>query len=197
MAGGAGDAADARGDVRDHRGQRRLAGTGPARSPTAWPPSIPAWSGSSTTRSTAGTAARFAPGFETARYELLAFTDGDRQFRVADIGRLTARLAEADQPDVVVGYRIKRADPVDPDRLRPDVQARQPDLLRPPGTGRRLRLQAVPPRGARGRARRVRRGVLLGRAADQDHRAGAIHRRGRRAPLRAHRRARPPAPGSA
>ena len=50
-------------------------------------------------------------GFETARYELLAFTDGDRQFRVADIGRLTARLAEADRPDVVVGYRIKRADP--------------------------------------------------------------------------------------
>ncbi len=50
-------------------------------------------------------------GFETARYELLAFTDGDRQFRVADIGRLTARMAEPDQPDVVVGFRIKRADP--------------------------------------------------------------------------------------
>ena len=51
-------------------------------------------------------------GFEASRYELLAFTDGDRQFRVADLGRLTARLAEPDQPDVVVGYRIKRADPV-------------------------------------------------------------------------------------
>ncbi len=50
-------------------------------------------------------------GFETARYELLAFTDGDRQFRVADIGRLTARMAGPDRPDVVVGYRIKRADP--------------------------------------------------------------------------------------
>jgi glycosyltransferase involved in cell wall biosynthesis len=50
-------------------------------------------------------------GFEHARYELLAFTDGDRQFRIADIARLTARLAEADRPDVVVGYRIKRADP--------------------------------------------------------------------------------------
>ena len=24
-------------------------------------------------------------GFETSRYELLAFTDGDRQFRVADL----------------------------------------------------------------------------------------------------------------
>jgi glycosyltransferase involved in cell wall biosynthesis len=51
-------------------------------------------------------------GFEASRYELLAFTDGDRQFRVADLARLTARLAEGDHPDVVVGYRIKRADPV-------------------------------------------------------------------------------------
>ncbi len=50
-------------------------------------------------------------GFETSRYELLAFTDGDRQFRIADLSRLTARMAEADHPDVVVGYRIKRADP--------------------------------------------------------------------------------------
>ena len=51
-------------------------------------------------------------GFQTSRYELLAFTDGDRQFQVADLGRLTARLQEADAPDVVVGYRIKRADPM-------------------------------------------------------------------------------------
>jgi glycosyltransferase involved in cell wall biosynthesis len=51
-------------------------------------------------------------GFEASRYEFLAFTDGDRQFKVADIARLTARMAEADRPDVVVGYRIKRADPI-------------------------------------------------------------------------------------
>jgi glycosyltransferase involved in cell wall biosynthesis len=51
-------------------------------------------------------------GFEASRYELLAFTDGDRQFRVADLARLTARLGEPDLPDVVVGYRIKRADPL-------------------------------------------------------------------------------------
>jgi glycosyltransferase involved in cell wall biosynthesis len=50
-------------------------------------------------------------GFEASRFELLAFTDGDRQFRVADIGRLTERLQAEDHPDVVVGYRIKRADP--------------------------------------------------------------------------------------
>jgi len=50
-------------------------------------------------------------GFAAARYPYIVFTDGDRQFKVADLGRLTARLAEADHPDVVVGYRIKRADP--------------------------------------------------------------------------------------
>ncbi len=50
-------------------------------------------------------------GFEASRYELLAFTDGDRQFRVADLALLTSRLAEGDRPDVVVGYRIRRADP--------------------------------------------------------------------------------------
>jgi glycosyltransferase involved in cell wall biosynthesis len=50
-------------------------------------------------------------GFEASRFDLLCFTDGDRQFRVADIARLTARMAEPDRPDVVAGYRIKRADP--------------------------------------------------------------------------------------
>jgi len=51
-------------------------------------------------------------GFAAARYELLAFTDGDRQFRIEDVGGLTARLAGADRPDVVAGYRIQRADPI-------------------------------------------------------------------------------------
>jgi hypothetical protein len=41
----------------------------------------------------------------------VTFIDGDRQFKVADLGRLTERLAAADAPDVVVGFRIKRADP--------------------------------------------------------------------------------------
>jgi glycosyltransferase involved in cell wall biosynthesis len=59
-----------------------------------------------------GYGAALLSGFRAARHELVAFTDGDRQFRVADLGRLTARLAEADHPDVVVGYRIKRADPL-------------------------------------------------------------------------------------
>jgi glycosyltransferase involved in cell wall biosynthesis len=59
-----------------------------------------------------GYGAALRSGFAAARYELVAFTDGDRQFRVEDVGRLTARMAERDAPDVVVGYRIRRADPL-------------------------------------------------------------------------------------
>lgn len=59
-----------------------------------------------------GYGAALRSGFAAARYELVAFTDGDRQFRVADLGRLTARLAGPDSPDVVAGYRIRRADPI-------------------------------------------------------------------------------------
>ena len=59
-----------------------------------------------------GYGAALRSGLAAARYELVAFTDGDRQFRVADLGRLTERLAEPDAPAVVAGYRIKRADPL-------------------------------------------------------------------------------------
>ena len=59
-----------------------------------------------------GYGAALRSGLGAARYELVAFTDGDRQFRVWDIGRLTERLSEADRPDVVVGFRIRRADPI-------------------------------------------------------------------------------------
>ena len=59
-----------------------------------------------------GYGAALRSGFRAARYDHVAFTDGDRQFKVADLGRLTARIAAADRPDVVVGHRIRRADPV-------------------------------------------------------------------------------------
>ena len=59
-----------------------------------------------------GYGAALLSGFAASRYDHVAFTDGDRQFKVADLGRLTARLAAADHPDVVVGFRIKRADPL-------------------------------------------------------------------------------------
>jgi len=58
-----------------------------------------------------GYGAALRSGFGAARYDLIAFTDGDRQFKVADIERLTERLIDPDPPDVVVGFRIKRADP--------------------------------------------------------------------------------------
>jgi glycosyltransferase involved in cell wall biosynthesis len=59
-----------------------------------------------------GYGAALRSGFQAARYDVVAFTDGDRQFKVADLGLLTTRLAQSDGPDVVVGYRIKRADPL-------------------------------------------------------------------------------------
>jgi glycosyltransferase involved in cell wall biosynthesis len=59
-----------------------------------------------------GYGAALRSGFRAARHEHVAFTDGDRQFRVGDVGRLIDRMAAADQPDVVVGFRIKRADPL-------------------------------------------------------------------------------------
>ncbi len=59
-----------------------------------------------------GYGAALRSGLRAARYDLVCFTDGDRQFKVADLGRLTARLRAPDAPDVVVGYRIRRADPV-------------------------------------------------------------------------------------
>ena len=58
-----------------------------------------------------GYGAALRSGFAAARYDLVAFTDGDRQFKVADLGRLTERMASSDAPDVVVGFRVKRADP--------------------------------------------------------------------------------------
>jgi glycosyltransferase involved in cell wall biosynthesis len=59
-----------------------------------------------------GYGAALRSGFQAARFELVAFIDGDRQFKVADVGRLTERIGAADAPDAVVGYRLKRADPL-------------------------------------------------------------------------------------
>jgi len=59
-----------------------------------------------------GYGAALRSGLQTSRLALIAFTDGDRQFRVIDVGRLTARVVEPDAPDAVVGFRIHRADPL-------------------------------------------------------------------------------------
>jgi glycosyltransferase involved in cell wall biosynthesis len=51
-------------------------------------------------------------GFANARGELIAFSDGDLQFDLAELGRLLERLDDEQRPvDVVIGYRIKRRDP--------------------------------------------------------------------------------------
>ena len=53
-------------------------------------------------------------GFAAARMEQIAFTDGDRQFRVSDLAPLVALVAAGGEarPDAAVGYRIERADPL-------------------------------------------------------------------------------------
>ena len=43
-----------------------------------------------------GYGAALRSGFRAARFGFVAFTDGDRQFRVADLGRLTDRMAGPD-----------------------------------------------------------------------------------------------------
>ncbi|MBI3747076.1 MAG: glycosyltransferase family 2 protein, partial [Chloroflexi bacterium] len=53
-----------------------------------------------------GYGAALRSGFGAARYELLAFTDGDRQFRVADLGRLTARYLAGDA-DARVAHQVR------------------------------------------------------------------------------------------
>jgi glycosyltransferase involved in cell wall biosynthesis len=58
-----------------------------------------------------GYGAALRSGFANARFDHLAFTDGDRQFKVADLGRLIDRLSTG-KADAVVGYRIRRADPL-------------------------------------------------------------------------------------
>ena len=95
----------------DHRGRRRLEGSNSGASPTTW---------RSATRTfrvvhhpvNLGYGAALRSGFRASRFDLIAFIDGDRQFKVADVGRLTARIVEPDAPDVVVGYRLERADPL-------------------------------------------------------------------------------------
>lgn len=52
-------------------------------------------------------------GFAEARGELIAFSDGDLQFDLAELGLLLERLDATDRPavDAVIGWRIRRRDP--------------------------------------------------------------------------------------
>ena len=124
-----------------------------------------------------GYGAALRSGFRAARFDLVAFTDGDRQFRVADLGRLTARLRRPDGPtwSSATGSsgRTRSSGPSTRARIGSPTGSSSAS-----GPRRRLRLQAVPARGARGHAGRVGRGVLLGRAAHQA--PGAAARRSSR-----------------
>jgi glycosyltransferase involved in cell wall biosynthesis len=56
-----------------------------------------------------GYGAALATGFDAARKELIFLTDGDKQF---DVRELAGFLPEMDaQTDLVIGWRVKRADP--------------------------------------------------------------------------------------
>ncbi len=55
-----------------------------------------------------GYGAALRTGFEAARYDLVAFTDADCQFDLADLGRLAALTHEF---PIAVGYRADRKDP--------------------------------------------------------------------------------------
>jgi hypothetical protein len=51
-------------------------------------------------------------GFANAQGNLIAFSDGDLQFDLAELSRLLDRLNDPSRPvDAVIGYRIKRMDP--------------------------------------------------------------------------------------
>ena len=56
----------------------------------------------------AATAAAMRTGFESARYDLVAFTDADCQFDLADLGKLAPFAAEY---PIVAGFRADRKDP--------------------------------------------------------------------------------------
>lgn len=48
-------------------------------------------------------------GFKNARYPWVAFADSDGQF---DFGEITKFIEKKDEADLVLGYRLKRADPM-------------------------------------------------------------------------------------
>jgi glycosyltransferase involved in cell wall biosynthesis len=55
-----------------------------------------------------GYGAALRTGFEAARYDLVAFTDADCQFDLAELGKLASLAAEH---PIVAGYRADRKDP--------------------------------------------------------------------------------------
>ena len=80
-------------------------------SPTRSLSHTPTWCGSSTTRPISATERRCGRGSGPPATSTSRSPTATDSSRIVDLGRLTTRMAEPDQPDVVVGFRIKRADP--------------------------------------------------------------------------------------
>lgn len=56
-----------------------------------------------------GYGATLQTGFRAAKNDLIFFTDGDGQFNIKELSKLTVLIENA---DIVCGYRVKRADPL-------------------------------------------------------------------------------------
>jgi len=56
-----------------------------------------------------GYGAALQTGFRAAKNELIFFTDGDGQFDIKELSKLTSLIENA---DIICGYRAKRADPL-------------------------------------------------------------------------------------
>ena len=155
--GGARHPAGDRRHVRDHRRGRRLEGrdardrgTSGRRAPEAVRAVHTA-----RTRVTAPPCAR-AGGVPVRP---LCFTDGDRQFRIADLARLTARMTEPDSPS---RRRVpdQARGPVHPDGLRAGYSTPAGCSSASGGRGVDCACEAVPSRGTRGHPGRLRRRVF-------------------------------------
>lgn len=59
--------------------------------------------------SNCGYGATLQTGFRAAKNDLIFFTDGDGQFNIKELSKLTVLIENA---DIVCGYRVKRADPL-------------------------------------------------------------------------------------
>ncbi|MFW6143395.1 MAG: glycosyltransferase family 2 protein [Patescibacteria group bacterium] len=58
-----------------------------------------------------GYGAALRTGFETAQYEWIAFTDSDGQFDFSEISRFIECSEKKPDTDLILGYKLKRADP--------------------------------------------------------------------------------------
>ena len=133
-----------------------------------------------------GYGAAVRSGLRAARYPLICFTDGDRQFRVADLGRLLARL---DEPSVRgdrgrggrLSHRARR--PAHPARLRTHLPGLPAPLLRARRPRPRLRLQALPPRSPRAACAWSRAAPSSRPSCSSRSASAAAHRRDGRAAL--------------